>query len=236
MTSRAAFSLGVIGGSGGCGASVLTGAIATRAAKAGHRTVAVDLDPAGGGLDVVLGLEHAPGPRWRDLHGLRGALDSDALIDQLPTTADGLAVLSYDRAWFDADAAMQRTVIDGLRAGVDVVVLDRARHRAVPTAMDAAVLLAHGTLSGLAGAQVTADHLLSTSVEPWLITRDVADHVVHQVCEVLQTPLLAELRSESAVESDLARGVPPGRSHKSVLARVADTVLRDLLIERRAAA
>ncbi|MDE9366952.1 hypothetical protein PZ938_15155 [Luteipulveratus sp. YIM 133132] len=235
-SSTAAFTLAVVGGSGGSGASVLAGAVATRAARAGHRTVAVDLDPGGGGLDVVLGLEQEDGPRWRDLHGLRGAVDAEALVEQLPTTSDGVAALSFDRQWFEPDAGLTRALVEALRGSSDVVVLDRARGPFVPVQTDAWVLLAHGTLTGLAGAQVMADHLVGLDAEPWLVTRDVDEAVVHQVCEALALPLLAEMRHESAVETDLVRGVAPGRAPRSALSRVADEVLHELMIERRAVA
>ena len=46
-----AYIIGVAGGSGGVGASVLTAAIAVRAAQAGLRPIALDGDRLGGGLD-----------------------------------------------------------------------------------------------------------------------------------------------------------------------------------------
>ncbi|WP_052595564.1 hypothetical protein [Luteipulveratus mongoliensis] len=234
-TSSRAFSLAVVGGSGGCGASVLTGAIATRAAKAGHRAVAIDLDPSGGGLDVVLGIEREPGPRWRDLHGLRGEVDGAALLDQLPETSDGAAVMSFDRSWFDAASTLIEPVMAALRATADVMIIDAPHHLPSPIEADATVLVAHGTLTGLAAAQVTADRLVALEQDPWLLTRDVEETLTRQVAEALQLPLIGELRRESSVEADLARGLPPGRSNKSGLARIADQVLRDLMIEERLA-
>jgi Mrp family chromosome partitioning ATPase len=62
----------VVGGSGGVGASVLSAAIAVRAAQAGLRSVAVDGDRLGGGLDVTLGIERERGARWPDLPGPGG--------------------------------------------------------------------------------------------------------------------------------------------------------------------
>src|SRR5690349_916184 len=56
--------LGVVGGSGGVGASSFA---AVLAATAG-RSLLVDLDVAGGGLDVVLGIEAEAGARWSGLH------------------------------------------------------------------------------------------------------------------------------------------------------------------------
>src|SRR5450631_1703863 len=89
--------IGVVGGSGGVGASVLSAAIAIRAAQAGLRTVCLDGDRLGGGLDVTLGIEQERGVRWPDLPGARGRIDGPELLRALPTV-DGVAVLSFDRA------------------------------------------------------------------------------------------------------------------------------------------
>lgn len=86
----------VVGASGGCGASTLTAAVCRSASDAGWSVVAVDGQPGGGGLDVVLALDHLPGVRWPDLTRLRGAVDGPDLIARLPR-GDGVAVLSHGR-------------------------------------------------------------------------------------------------------------------------------------------
>src|SRR5699024_7465937 len=72
--------VGVVAGCGGAGASVLACALARRAG-ADHSTVLVDADPLGGGLDLVLGAEQVPGPRWTDLSASRGQLRPSTLAD-----------------------------------------------------------------------------------------------------------------------------------------------------------
>src|SRR2546421_294935 len=62
-----ALTIGVVGGRGGAGASTLACALAVTAARSGHRTMLIDGDPLGGGLDVLLGGERAGGLRWPDL-------------------------------------------------------------------------------------------------------------------------------------------------------------------------
>src|SRR6185436_12518775 len=89
--------IGVVGGSGGVGASVLTAAIAVRAAQAGLRVACMDGDRLGGGLDVTLGIEQEHGVRWPDLAGARGRIDGPELLRRLPCV-DGVHVLSFDRA------------------------------------------------------------------------------------------------------------------------------------------
>src|SRR5690606_31593583 len=63
--------VGVIGGRGGAGASTLACALALAAARRGERTMLIDGDPLGGGLEVLLGGERLDGLRWPALRDSR---------------------------------------------------------------------------------------------------------------------------------------------------------------------
>lgn len=88
--------VGVIGGRGGAGASTVAVAVAAAGGAAGARTLLVDADPYGGGLDLFVGVEQEAGLRWPDLAGARGRLQPGILAATLPE-ADGVWVLSCDR-------------------------------------------------------------------------------------------------------------------------------------------
>src|SRR5450759_5123603 len=144
---KTAHIIGVVGGSGGVGASVLTAAIAVRAAQAGLRPVCLDGDRLGGGLDVTLGIEQEPGVRWPDLAGDRGRIDGSELLHRLPSV-DGVDVLSFDCAR-DVPLAAEifRDVLLALRVAADVVVVDLPRpdheiFAALAPSVDVMVLLA----------------------------------------------------------------------------------------------
>ncbi|MYQ49595.1 septum formation initiator, partial [Streptomyces sp. SID4985] len=76
---RPALTVGVIGGRGGAGASTLACALAVTSAREGVRTLLVDADPLGGGLDVLLGGESAEGLRWPAFAASRGRVGGGAL-------------------------------------------------------------------------------------------------------------------------------------------------------------
>ena len=78
----------VLSGRGGAGGSTLAAALALAGVRRGLRSTLVDLDPAGGGIDLLFGLETEPGPRWSELAQWRdGRLSGRSLRDALPTYA-----------------------------------------------------------------------------------------------------------------------------------------------------
>ncbi|MET8474338.1 septum site-determining protein Ssd [Streptomyces sp. NPDC006422] len=124
---RPALTVGVLGGRGGAGASTLACALAVSAARAGRRTLLVDADPLGGGLDVLLGGEMADGLRWPAFAESRGRVGSAALEESLPRLHD-LRVLSWDRGDLAAvpPEAVRAVLAAGRRRG-GVVVVDLPR-------------------------------------------------------------------------------------------------------------
>ena len=88
--------IGLIGGRGGAGASVIAAALARAAVDARYECVLVDADPLGGGADLLLGAEDEPGLRWPDLSAARGRLAPGVLLAGLPVI-DGVHVVSWDR-------------------------------------------------------------------------------------------------------------------------------------------
>src|SRR5438105_3711570 len=69
--------IAVVGGRGGAGATVTATALAITGLRLGHRTLLVDGDPLGGGIDLVVGVESDAGLRWGDLDGVRGRVTPD---------------------------------------------------------------------------------------------------------------------------------------------------------------
>lgn len=148
--------IGVIGGSGGVGASSFAAVLAAVAGGA----VLIDVDVVGGGIDVTLGIESTPGARWSGLHVAGGRLEPDALIGGLPRWG-AVPVLAADVPDLDADAVRQ--VID-VAGAVGPVVLDLPRaarpERAAALATCAlVVVLARGDVDGLVAAHALVSAL-----------------------------------------------------------------------------
>ncbi|MHB8185517.1 MAG: septum site-determining protein Ssd [Dermatophilaceae bacterium] len=237
---KTAHIIGVVGGSGGVGASVLTAAIAVRAAQVGLRPVCLDGDRLGGGLDVTLGIEQERGVRWPDLAGARGRIDGPELLRRLPSV-DGVSVLSFDRARdVRPGAETVREVLKALSVAVDLVVVDLPRpdHEvfgSLAPALDAMVLLAGSGIRDLAGASAVTEHLIRSCPDVWLCLRSGGhgSHFADTVAGALDLPMLAVVREEPSLAADLLHGIPPGSSSKGALAAAADKVLAQCVADAR---
>jgi hypothetical protein len=144
--------VGVVGGSGGVGASSFAGILAAVAGSA----IIVDLDVTGGGIDVVLGIESAPGARWSGLRLAGGRLDPATLLAGLPRWG-GCAVLAADVLTLDDSAVGQ--VLDAATDadGIDCAVVDLPRYDCAARAAallrcDLLVVLVRADVAGLVAA------------------------------------------------------------------------------------
>lgn len=235
-TGRAdAFTVSVVGGRGGAGASTLAAALAVTGVRRGLRTILVDGDPLGGGLDLLLGGEDAAGMRWPDLAGARGRVSGAALFAALPQVHQ-LTVLSWDRG--DAltiPAEAMRSVISAAGRGSQLVVVDLPR-RPDPAAEEA---LARSTLTVLvvpaevratasAGRVATAVGLVAPDVRVVVRGPAPAGLAARSVAESLALPLLGEMKAQRGLAAALERGEPPARNGRGPLARLCARILDDL--------
>jgi secretion/DNA translocation related CpaE-like protein len=228
--------LAVIGGRGGAGASILAGGLAMTASRSGHRTLLVDADPLGGGLDLLFGWENVEGVRWAALADAEGRVDPPALLEALPHRGD-LVLLSFDREQLRAvpSEAMAAT-IDAGRRGRDVVVADLPRHLddAAALALQAAdrtVLIVPAELRATAAAVRVARAVRMHCDDIALVVRGPAPGKLRQVAQALGLPLAGSLRPDAGMCQALERGEPPAADGKGPLAELC----RDLVTELVAA-
>ncbi|MFD4633300.1 septum site-determining protein Ssd [Streptomyces sp. NPDC058284] len=227
---RPALTIGVIGGRGGAGASTLACALAVTAARSGRRTMLVDGDPLGGGLDVLLGGEGADGLRWPAFAASRGRVGGSALEESLPEL-HALRVLSWDRgeAVTVAPEAVRAVVSAARRrGGVVIVDLPRRVDEAVAEALaqvDLGLLVVPAELRAVAGARRVAS-------AAGMVLRDLRVLVSHgagpgeaggldpeEVARLLGLPLAGEVPWEASLASAQAAGTPPGGPARGPLAR-----------------
>ncbi|MFB7494574.1 septum site-determining protein Ssd [Streptomyces sp. NPDC056161] len=223
---RPAFTVGVIGGRGGAGASTLACALAVTSAREGARTLLVDADPLGGGLDVLLGGETAEGLRWPAFAASRGRVGGGALEESLPRL-HSLRVLSWDRGDCVAVPPQAvRAVLAAARRRGGTVVVDLPRRlddgvAEVLAQLDLALLVVPAELRAVAAAGRVAAAVgmvlrdLRVAVRgpytPGLDDREVA--------RLLGLPLAGEVPVEPGLLRPHEGGKPPGVAARGPLAR-----------------
>jgi secretion/DNA translocation related CpaE-like protein len=179
--------IGVLGGSGGIGASSFAAVLAL----AGQLPFLVDLDVSGGGIDITLGIEHVAGARWSGIQLSGGTLDPQALADGLPR-AGTCAVLAADTHELDA-AAVDQVLEVAAAAGPLVVDLPRHPCPARTAALKHTsflVLVARGDVAGLVAAHATVRGLPEIPLGLVLRRGPVAAAAAAQL---IGAPLLGEL-------------------------------------------
>jgi secretion/DNA translocation related CpaE-like protein len=136
--------IGVVAGAGGAGASTLAVSICVARAQAGASVTLLDADPAGGGVDLLLGAEAVGGARWPDLVTARGSVAPEAL-DQVLPRAQGVRFLSCGRdSAADLGVEAMAAVLPAARRSADLVVVDLPRR--LDPAAEIAVAACHTLL------------------------------------------------------------------------------------------
>jgi secretion/DNA translocation related CpaE-like protein len=123
--------IAVCGAVGGAGTSTLAAALARTVARH-HPVTLIDADGHSGGIDLLLGLEDTPGARWPELRLGEGTVAGADLRAALPTTPDGIAVLSAARSAvadpFRLSPESMRPVLEALGGAPGVTVVDLPAH------------------------------------------------------------------------------------------------------------
>lgn len=209
--------VGVVGGSGGVGASTFAAALAWAAASQG-RTTLVDLDPWGGGADLLLGVERAVGLRWPDLSEASGVVPAAALHERLPRIGQ-LAVLSCSRAAgepstvFDLPVAAVTAVIAASRRAQGTAVVDLPRWAtdaadAVISACDVVVAVVAAEVRAIASAATTLHRVaaLTDDIRVVMRTRSTGRLGAADVSAGLGRPVEATLAVDARLAAAADRG------------------------------
>ncbi|MFN2319834.1 MAG: hypothetical protein ABR500_09155 [Dermatophilaceae bacterium] len=222
--------IGVVGASGGVGASTLTAALAVRAHAViddCRRSVAVDLDIRGG-LDTILCVEHVDGLRWPDVE-LRGWADpgsgrSVAAFD-LPGDAQVHVLAGTGDAALDWSTVTE--TVDALAAEADLVAVDCGPRPqgSVLSRLDLLVVMARTTAKGAADAVALSRTCPLARTRRVLVTRGAPrDRSGHALARELDVRYLTHLADDPAIVRHATEGLPPG-ALRSAVDTVADEVL-----------
>ncbi|WP_435770278.1 septum site-determining protein Ssd [Nocardioides sp. SYSU DS0651] len=230
--------IGVVGGTGGAGATTLACALGQWAARSGDAVV-IDCDPQGPGLDRMLGLERHDGFRWDALCQTTGRLSARALREALPRKGS-LGVLSWyvDGRVQTLQAFAVREAVSAARRGHRTVVVDLPR---TPDALtdevaarcDELLVVTVASVVGVAGAaRMRARFAGHPSAR--LVLRGEA-LTADEVARAVRLPVAVQMRDQRGLAEAVDLGLGPLRSGRGPLARAVAGIL-DGAAQREAAA
>jgi secretion/DNA translocation related CpaE-like protein len=222
--------VGVIGGCGGAGATVLAASLALAAARRPPGAILIDLDPFGGGLDLALDLEDRAGLRWPDLATVGSRLSPSALHAALPSIR-GLAVLSCGRSdQPDLRPESVHAVLTAASRSVGFVVLDLPRPlspggSAGLDLADDVVVLVPAEVRAIAAARRVVATLRPAVERIWAVVRVTAALSPRRVAEALALPLAGEVRVERRLRATIDSGRPSLVGRRGPLGPLCDRLL-----------
>lgn len=236
---REACVVSIVGASGGVGASAVAAVLSWQARALGWRPAVIDADPIGGGVDLALGSERAPGLRWPELVADGSPWASRSLSDALPVIG-GVSVLGPERDGFGSstrglDSAVSLPVLDAVTTATrafDLVVVDLPRDRllhepAVVAESQLTVLIVADDLASVASARL---------ILPWLRQRSCATVVVcadrhggggpRELADLLGHPVVGRWRRSRRLHESVEAGLGPrpGRSQRRLATTLLDLV------------
>lgn len=221
--------IGVVGGTGGAGASTFAAALGVTLADRQGSALLVDADRAGGGADQLLGLPPGGGVRWDALAEASGRLSARSLHETLPAIGL-LSVVTWPLerpSVLSVDAL--RSVLSAGRRGYPAVVVDLPR--AAPDVLDEVVprcdlvvLVCTVTVPALAACLLFAEQLPDPGTSVLLRGRGGID--THEVERLLGFPVRHRMPDQRGLDEAVALGLGPLRYRRGPLARAAQRIAR----------
>jgi secretion/DNA translocation related CpaE-like protein len=201
--------IAVLGAVGGAGTTSVATALARYLHDRSGSGVLVDLDPLGGGIDLLVGGETCSGARWDELAGISGRVDERVLMQALPTVAE-LPLLSWPPlSEVEPDVVAVEHVLDALCRARSPVVVDvgrgvDARSAAVFSRAARAVVVVPMRVRAVAAARRLLGRL-PPHVQPLVLAREPAPGglTAADLTSALNTPVVVTLpddRRRAAIE------------------------------------
>lgn len=216
--------IGVVGGSGGAGASTLAAAL-TQSAAAEGTALLVDLDPNGPGGALLLGVGGERDVGWEALAERGGRMAGHALREALPRRG-GVSVLGWqDLPSTPAEETMREAIDAGAR-GHDLVVVDLPRGWPMPPGLiarlDLLVVTVRPDVVGLASAGRTILRWGSARVVAVVRGPAARSGLLE---EVAGAPVVAHMRDQRGLRDAVDLGFGPLPRRRGPLHRTVGAVL-----------
>lgn len=219
--------IGVVGATGGVGASTFACWLAQEFSETGAPTAVVDADPGAAGLDLVLGTESEDGLRWPELHQFSGAVAADQLWAAMPS-AGALRYLSWDRQGTHASSVPVGTVIHALRGAANYLVVDLNADRLEEQAQwcSTVLIITPRTVRGVLAATLAVQRCRETPVMTVLTGLNVADVDAALVESATGVPCAGYLAFDPRLPQELDNGAVLQRGKRAKHAKAVRAIAR----------
>src|SRR3954470_23867215 len=220
--------IGVIGGSGGSGATTFACALVQVGSRVGPAVV-VDLDPLGPGVDRVLGLDLVDGVRWDALGHTTGRLSARALRESLPSHQQ-VAALTWQAGSRPRplQAFAVREALSAARRGHDTVVVDLPRvpdplTEEVAARCDQVVVVVVTTVAGVAAAMRRCARFANPASLGLVVRGSGMDD--ETVSRAIGVPVLHRMPDQRGLAEAIDVGLGPVRTRRGPLGQASAAVL-----------
>lgn len=205
----------VRGASGGVGASTLAVGLAYQAAQQGFTSAVVDVDPLGGGIDLLLGAENVAGWRWDRLSQAQGQMGD---LSPILPCVDGLHFLSMPRqSAFAVGCEPVAAVLRSLRQTHRFLATDPGRGREASgeecsRIATVQLLVVSTSVRSIAAAHQTLEKWVGVAPQ-LVIRRDPGTHATEDIiASQLELPVAGVLPHDPRTSAAAEYGEPPGRA------------------------
>lgn len=219
--------IGVVGASGGVGASVFAAACARAAAP----STLVDGHAHSGGLDLLLGIEEEIGARWGEIAIGEGAVAREDVRRALPATPDGVAVMTCSRevsgAGFGDDVEDLEALVEVLGTG-GVTVVDASCSQ-LPARVDVVAILVAPQVRAVSAAAQLVAQCERAGLRHVLVVRDIgwAGIGVDEIAAIAGSRVVATIGQVRGLTKRVEqRGLP--QRLPTGLAKAAKAVLEEV--------
>ncbi|OFT30944.1 hypothetical protein HMPREF3170_01595 [Corynebacterium sp. HMSC08D02] len=219
--------IGVVGASGGVGASTFAAACARAAAP----STLVDGHAHSGGLDLLLGIEEEIGARWGEIAIGEGAVAREDVRRALPVTPDGVAVMTCSRevsgAGLGDDADELEALVEVLGTG-GVTVVD-APCAQLPARCDVVAILVAPQVRAVSAAAQLVAQCERAGLRHVLVVRDIgwAGIGVDEIAAIAGSRVVATIGQVRGLTKRVEQRGLPSRLPAG-LAKAAKAVLEEV--------
>ena len=190
--------IAVAGATGGAGASTLAASLARMLAARDGRSLLIDAVSESGGLDLLLGVEDEAGARWPDIAVDEGTLAPHDVVAALPSTPDGVAVLSAQRSnvaeYTQLDSRSVAGIINSMREWDASTVVD-CHKDAIPDGVDICVCVVTAQVRPVAAATGILARLYARRIPTVVLVRhrDWSGLEPHDIETMTHADVVAEI-------------------------------------------